>query len=175
MDPNQQPLNQSNDPNQAGHRWAPGQNPFLTEPLNNSTPQTPTQAQQPGPQLSPVPSSPQQQPSLQPAATNGVGGNVSTPGSNNGGSRNKILIIATIVVAALVVLIGLLVVALSGGDSSNNDKQAVEDNGSQPSIVQPGTALEIQQISNSITQDISTVDDEKDFPSTSLDDRSLGL
>ncbi len=162
----QQPQNQ--DPNAQGHHWEPGQNPFFTEPTPNSTN---VPVQQPevynSPTLANVPYG--AQPAPQPIMPNG---GTPTSGSTNG--PNKFVLIGAALAALLVVSIIIVVVVIS---SSGNKKQTTEQttDTTKSQSLQPATSLDLGQTSNAINQDMSTLDDEKDFPATSLDDKSLSL
>lgn len=164
MDPNQQ---QPQD--DAGKRWAPGQNPFLTQPLSGEG-----SSQLPQPQMQ-APQNPNLniQQSAQPQPVNGGGTN--SPNKNNQGGFNKILIIVVGVIALLVIAGGLIVVAMSGDSSKQENQETTSQDSGQPPSLQPATALDIQQVNNAITNDMSTVDDESDYPNDSLTDKSLGL
>ncbi len=54
--------------------------------------------------------------------------------------------------------------------AANPDEQTVEPEGPQPA-----TAVDTEQTNNAISQDITSVNDDKDLPANQLDDRTLGL
>lgn len=186
MDPNQ---NQSNN---SGQRWAPGQNPFTSEPLSNPqpqqqqpSPQQPVQPQyvQPATQQPEVYNSPNlaaipygDQPSPQPVQ-NGVVAPAAPvkPYTRPSKGPNKVLIalIAVVVVSILIVLIAVLMAG--SGSKKPQEQQQASQNSTVPQSLQPAGEIDVQQASNAIDQDVSSVDDEQDYPVKSLADDTLRL
>jgi hypothetical protein len=92
--------------------------------------------------------------------------------------QSKLLPIIVGVVIALAVLVALasFLIANSSSQSTKQSAKSTSSNTNQDaSTLQPATAIELEQANNSISQDLSGIDDEKDFPTTSLDDKSIGL
>ena len=89
-------------------------------------------------------------------------------------SRKGLFIVAIVGGVLIVVLLVVVLIINSGGDSQSksSDKQ---QNTNATQTLEPAQSLEIEQINNSITQDLSSLDDEKDFPESSLNDKTLGL
>lgn len=87
------------------------------------------------------------------------------------GDKKRLLILAVIIVAAVAVL--LVVLSKSIGNKPTTPTTNANDNQSQGP--QPATSLSIQQTSNSISQDISSLHDDQDFPPDALKDASLSL
>lgn len=89
----------------------------------------------------------------------------------------KTLVIVSIVVGVLIGLaIIIALVANSGNKTANQSQQAQpQDNSTQAEILEPAQSVEVEQTSNSLSQDLSSLDDEKDLPADSLDDKTLGL
>lgn len=86
--------------------------------------------------------------------------------------KKKILIIAG--AALLVLLIAIVTIALLAGSSSKKEKTA------KPIISQvagpvAATSASVQQGDDAISQYLSGLDDNKDFPAKALDDTTLGL
>ncbi len=83
-----------------------------------------------------------------------------------------IAIIVGIVVALLLVLAAIFATSSSTktADQATTPKQSASSQ-----VIEPAEAIEVEQTNNSISQDLSTLDEEKDFPATGLDDKSLGL
>ena len=86
----------------------------------------------------------------------------------------NILVIVVIVGVVLVLICGLIVLLSSGGDDTATNQQATEQQaGSQ--TLQPAKSIELEEANNAINQDLSGLDDEKDYPNNSLEDMTLGL
>jgi len=88
--------------------------------------------------------------------------------------KNKKVLVA--VGAALTLLTIMLIVVLAFGGS---EKPAIAPADSpqtrQDTLLSPATAIDIEQISNSISQDVSTMNDDSQLPVTRIDDKTLGL
>ncbi|GAC1391141.1 MAG: hypothetical protein NVSMB46_02560 [Candidatus Saccharimonadales bacterium] len=88
-------------------------------------------------------------------------------------ARYKVpILVGGLMLFILLILIALLVVGASNKKSKqlSSSPQNVQADGPQPA-----NAIGIEQTSNSISQDISGLNDDKDIPSTMLDDRQIGL
>lgn len=88
---------------------------------------------------------------------------------------NKLVIIVIAGVALLLVLVVIAVVVSSGKPSDDQANQAQQIDPSQLQSLQPAQSIDLEQANNAISQDLSSLDDEKDFPTDSLDDKTLGL
>lgn len=171
MNPNQQ----SDPNNQRDYHWKPGENPFFTQPTPDN-PQQPAPGQalptrQPevynSPSLAGIPNA--TQPAPQPIVAGGVSG------SKSGGAPSK-LAIAVILGIVLVVILGLVALLMSNSDSNNSGDKTLEAPASgQSQSLLPAQSIDLEQTNNAISQDMSALDDEKDFPATSLDDKTLNL
>jgi len=84
----------------------------------------------------------------------------------------KPLILAVIVVGVLLLVTTIVVVIAS---SSQNNTQNNQQQTEAPQGPQPAQAIDIEQANNSITQDITSHDNNKDFPEDQLSDKNLGL
>lgn len=96
----------------------------------------------------------------------------STPPPNN-----KLLLMLAIGSALeLLVIIGL-VVAMAGGGNSKTPAQTTDKNSgsSQNQAAEAATPTGIQAINDSISQDISTLNDERDFAPAKYEDKALAL
>lgn len=76
-----------------------------------------------------------------------------------------------------VVVIVLIIVALvaTSGNKPSQTKKAASPGNTQPQALQPAQSVELEQTNNALSQDLSSLDDEKDLPNNSLDDLTLGL
>lgn len=123
------------------------------------------------------PSSPQgpviMQPSDQPQPQDRSQPASSPAASSKGGSRNKLILFAAIGGGVLLLLIVLLV-ALASQKPVEQPTQQTPDQTKNLSI-EPANALDIEQINNSINQEIGTLNDEKQLPKEALGDKSIGL
>lgn len=129
------------------------------------------------PSLSPLPSYPspiQDQPRPDASTT----GNQSNDQDDNKNPRDKKW---WIIGGAGALIVILIVVGLALTLSSNNtasktatvsDKNTTSDQSQAP---QPATSLSIEQTNSAISQDLSTLNDDTDFPAGVLDDQTLGL
>lgn len=102
------------------------------------------------------------------ATPDGVNPAVAAPAKS---SKLPLIIGAVVGVIAIIVVIIGVVIASSGGGSKENS----ETNKSQAAILQPATDIELEQINSANTQDMTSLDDEKDYPNDSLEDKTLGL
>lgn len=89
--------------------------------------------------------------------------------------RGPLIAIISGVVVGLILIILAVVASLSDGVKTKEDEAALNKNSVSSQVVEPASSLDVNQTNNSIGQDLSRIDDEKDFPSTSLDDKTLGL
>ncbi len=136
--------------------------------------------QQPGPP--PGPAAPYGAPQP-PADTPGYGPNPEPNGGpsvypvkNPPKSKRKLIIIVASALAALVIIVIIVVVVAGGKKPSTPAKPAQDPNeNSQSQGPQPATSLGVEQINNSISQDISGLNDDQDYPPTKLDDKTLTL
>lgn len=88
-------------------------------------------------------------------------------------SSKKSLIIAAAIGGSVLIIVIIIVAVLSMSSSNTKKKELATD--LQPAILQPANGIELEQINGSINQDISSNDDQKDYPPDSLDDKTLGL
>lgn len=154
------------------YHWKPGENPFFTQPTPDNSTQAQAQnlpAQQPevynSPSLADVPygAQPSPQPQVAPTINSGSGG------------PNKLVII---VIAGIVLLFIVGIIALvmsSGGSDKAGDKTLETPANTQSQSLQPAESIDLEQTNNAISQDMSGLDDESDFPANSLDDKTLNL
>ena len=85
----------------------------------------------------------------------------------------KGLVIA--IVAGLVLIGGLTAYALLAGGQKPAPKQTTTTDASQSQVLEAAQAIDVEQTNNSLSQDLSRLDDEKDLPNSSLEDTTLGL
>jgi hypothetical protein len=91
--------------------------------------------------------------------------------------KPKTLVIVSIVLGVLLVLAIIVALIMNSGDKTANQAQPTpaQDSTTQAEILEPAQSVEVEQTSNSLSQDLSGLDDEKDLPTNSLDDKTLGL
>lgn len=112
------------------------------------------------------------QPSLQPRVVAGTNDILPRPSKKG---PNKLIII---IIAGVVLLLILGIYAITATQSQKtaapqSNQQSAETDYAQS--LQPAQAIDLEQANNAISQDLSSLDDEKDFPAASLDDKTLGL
>lgn len=98
-----------------------------------------------------------------------------TPQNSLNPKQSKSKVIPVMIVSVIVLmLITVAAVIATSGSKKSTPKPAVT---TQQTNVgpQPAAAIDVDQSNNSINQDMSSLKDEEDFPSTQLDDKSLGL
>jgi len=135
----------------------PQQQPYNPNPLQ---PQQPPQPNIYGPVLpSPAPGVPPQ-PQFQPPMP---------PKSNK-----KVFIIGGAVAGIVVLLIIVAVVALSGGNKNQPPAEEHQET-TEAEGPQPATAVDVEHANNSISQDISGLNDDRDFPVDQLEEKTLKL
>ncbi|HET7673584.1 MAG TPA: hypothetical protein VFK11_03680 [Candidatus Saccharimonadales bacterium] len=86
--------------------------------------------------------------------------------------RKKIIIIAGSVISVFFILIVVVILLSSGGNSGNQNQQ--EQNAQSGILVEP-TAIDIENANNSITSDITSLNDDVDYPSANLTNDNLDL
>ena len=85
--------------------------------------------------------------------------------------KKRLIVLGLIIVVAVAILLYVLVKS-TGNKSTPPATTTTSDQSQGP---QPATALGIEQASNAISQDISSLHDDVDFPPNALKDASLGL
>lgn len=125
-------------------------NPVIDPQASN--PYQPTQAQQPPAQSPP--------PAVSPNPVND--------------DRTKKLLFAIAGLIGIFVIIVIVVFATKGSDS-NNDQNATSDTNSASFYVKEPTPVDIENISNSIGDDVSGMSTDTDFPKDNLTDENLNL
>jgi preprotein translocase subunit SecG len=138
-------------------------------PNNNqpAQPQPPQQTYQPE---QPVGPDSQSQPS-QPAGQGSYGGgDFGAPGTDN---KTKKLIIVIAALVVLFIIIAIVALAFSSGGNEPNNQSQEEVSGAF--YVKEPTAVDVESVNNSISDDISGLDTDADFPEDALNDQSLGL
>jgi hypothetical protein len=88
-------------------------------------------------------------------------------------NKKQIYIIGGIIGGViLLTLIAIISISLT---SSNRKKTTNTDTTQTPSIIQPASDIELEQVNNSITQDMSAANDDTDYPADSLSKKNIGL
>jgi hypothetical protein len=87
----------------------------------------------------------------------------------------KGLIIA-VIAGVVIVLILLGAVLIAGSNKSTSSKpKSTQVTSTETQAILPAQGVEVEQINNALSQDLSRLDDEKDLPNASLTDPTLGL
>lgn len=89
--------------------------------------------------------------------------------------NKKLFIIIAIVAAVELLVILLLLAALANQPKSNQSKINNLPSSSRSEEPKPTTSVGIQQANDSISADISSLNDEQDFPDGKFDDKAIGL
>ncbi len=87
--------------------------------------------------------------------------------------KSKMMMIVVIAVVLLVVILGA--VLMLGKKPAKKAATKTPANTSQSQGPQPAKALDVEQSNNSINQDITGLNDDKDYPADQLSDKSLNL
>ncbi len=92
-------------------------------------------------------------------------------------SKNSNKKLMVVVIIAVLFLLSLTILVIIVGSSSQKTPSKTTQNTVTPTntSIDPATSLGIEQISNSINQDITGQNDDNDFPPTELDDKALEL
>lgn len=92
-------------------------------------------------------------------------------------SKNSNKKLMAVVIIAVLFLLSLTILVIIVGSSSKKTPSKTTQNTVTPTntSIDPATSLGIEQISNSINQDITGQNDDNDFPPTELDDKALEL
>lgn len=94
--------------------------------------------------------------------------------SNSDPAKKRRIIIVVLGVLLLIFIISVAIAALSGGKSEEGTSTN-EQTDSQILGSQPAQAIDVEQTSNSINNDLSGLDDSADFSKDDLSDDSLDL
>lgn len=84
-------------------------------------------------------------------------------------------LIAAVAGISSILILTVVVVVLGGGESTTKQPATQTTTNPQALLLQPAQPIDIEQANNAISQDLSTLNDEEDFPNSSLDDKSLDL
>lgn len=91
------------------------------------------------------------------------------PASSN--KTKKIVIIGAIVIVVILSIVAIVASLSGGGDKKKDAAQTTQTS----ELTRNPSAIDIENINNSINSSITGLDDEKDFPEANLDDKSLEL
>lgn len=118
------------------------------------------------PQGPPTPPSQPQMPSLDPHPDKEQYG-------VSDGRKKKMLILG----GGLVILLAVSAIAavLLSPNSKKNNQQTEQQSTQSTGIIKEPSAVDIESVNNSVSSDITGLDDAKDFPETSLSDKELEL
>lgn len=100
-----------------------------------------------------------------------------TPPTVGGGSSKSKFLMAFAVISAieLLVIIGLAVAVISSSNDKEAPTQANAKQASQSEGPTAATSSSIQLIDDAISQSLSGLNDDQDFPADKLSDKNLGL
>ena len=88
-------------------------------------------------------------------------------------NKNKLYILIGAGVGLL--LLFTVIAVLAGGNGKKQAPQTVSSDDAKSQLLEPAKALDIEQINNAISQDMSNLNNDKDFPADQLSDKALGL
>jgi hypothetical protein len=89
------------------------------------------------------------------------------------GQRKKILIIIGGVVALFILIMIIVLIVSSGSGKNGQDEENL--NNQSAGIIKEPTAIDIENANNSISSDITGLNDDEDFPTSNLSDENLEL
>lgn len=139
------------------------------EPFRDFNPQP---AQQPQPQ--PV-YQPAQAPLPNPQFGGPVVSNPGVPAAEPAPKKSKLFTILAVTVAIeLVVIVGLMVLVAANSKNTTQTKSS-SSNSTQSLAPQPATAVGVQQTDDAVSQTLSSLSEDRDFPAEKLSDKNLGL
>lgn len=95
------------------------------------------------------------------------------PINSDPGLKKRIFIVVGGLVALFIV--ALVVIVLLNSKNKNNQSSQNTQSNQTNGILNPPSALDIQNANNSITADISSLNDDTDFPTNNLTDNNLHL
>lgn len=75
----------------------------------------------------------------------------------------------------VVILLVVVLIANAGKSPKKATDEPTVDRNARPEILLPAESVQMEQTNNALAQDLSGLNDEKDLPTTSLDDQTLGL
>lgn len=119
------------------------------------------------------PSVPPQPPAPSPPPTNQSPVPTDLPPIGGDDRRKKIIIIVGGLVGLFVLILLIVLITSSGGKKSpkTNSDETVQTNG----ILNPPSAIDVENANNSISSDITGLNDDNDFPTANLSDDNLEL
>jgi hypothetical protein len=139
----------------------------------NNQPQQPQQVPQQTFQPS-MPSSPENQPQQpQTPQTTGQNSYGGVDYGSGGDNKTKKLIIIIAALVGLLIIVAIVVLAFSGGGDSPANQ--TEEQVSGDFYVKEPTAVDVESVNNSISDNISGLNTDADFPEDNLSDQNLGL
>lgn len=143
------------------------------EPFQDFNPQ-PTQQ----PQAQPVAQPTYQQPPVTlPSAQFGgqAAPNQAQPTTEPAPKKSKLPMILVIAVALeLVVIVGLMALVATNSKNTTQTKSNSSNN-TQSLAPQPATSVGVQQTDDAVSQTLSSLSEDRDFPADKLSDKNLGL
>jgi len=89
--------------------------------------------------------------------------------------RNTKLIIIIAAAVAVLLIIGIAVIMVLSSTKKETPSTPTSQTSNQDATTQPATSVGVEQLNSSVSQDLSSLNDDKDLPSNQLDDKSLGL
>lgn len=92
---------------------------------------------------------------------------------NGGSNKSKKILMTLIGLVIISVIIIVVAILISGGNKT--PQNAVEDSTTINDLYKEPTAIEIENLNNSVSDDITNLSTDADFPSDKLSDDSLNL
>lgn len=136
----------------------------------NPSPQQPQQPQQTYQPTDPLPQNNQLPEAPQPAGQDQYGSGDIGPGGDN--TTKKLLIIIGALIGLVVVIVIIVLAFSKGGD---NPTEKPKEAASGEFYVKEPSAVDVESVNNSISDNISGLNTDADFPEDKLNDQSLGL
>ena len=93
-------------------------------------------------------------------------------GGDDPEKKKRIIIVAAAAIGIILIILVVIVILSSGGGNSNNNNN---QNGQSPGILNEPSSLDIENANNSISSDITSLNDDNDFPQSNLTDINLHL
>ena len=118
---------------------------------------------------------PFQEPNPAPTVVTSPTGTPPAPESGGQSKSRLLLFIVGAAVLELLIIIGLAIAVATNSNTPATTATKDDAKNSQAEGPTAATSSSVQLIDDSITQDLSTLNDDKDFPADKFSDRSLNL
>lgn len=88
--------------------------------------------------------------------------------------RNRTPFIIAGVLGGILLILTAIAIVASNKPTGNNTQKTSEDTNAASFLI-PANAIGVEQTSNSISQDVSGLNDDSELPPNKIDDKALGL